>query len=296
MTKDKARVSLPLVSVVIPMFNSENTIRLTLESVINQTYPHFEVILVDDGSTDKSISLVSHFKSQVRIIRQENMGVSGARNTGWKASQGSLIAFIDSDDLWLPNKLEEQVNLIHVDRSLGFVFCDAYVEEEKSGKTSIWRAEKGSFSPEDFLKNPGAALIPVASGTLLIRKSILEAIGGFDEGLSISADWDFARRLSSISLSQCVHKPLITYIVRENSMSRSRTTHYLVDNNASVEKMWHEYVRLSGSRVIVFYSIFKYTVGCLKSAILEKSFYGIVLSIKSFTIGFLLLTKCTNMK
>lgn len=280
---------LPLVSVVIPVFNSENTIALTIESVINQTYSHFEIVLVDDGSTDKSSVIMSRFMSQVKIIHQENLGVSLARNTGWKASQGSLIAFIDSDDLWLPNKLEEQVNLIQVDSSLGFVFCDAYVEDEISGNTSIWRALKESFSSDDFLENPGIALIPVASGTLLIRRSILEAVGGFDEGLSVSADWDLARRLSDISTSRQIHKPLMTYFIRENSMSRSKVSYYIKDNNASAEKMWREYLNLRYDRLSLLRSIFRYTLSCLKGAIAKKSMYGIVLSIKSLAVGLFLL-------
>lgn len=278
-------MSLPLVSVIIPMFNSEKTIASTLESVINQTYRNLEIILVDDGSVDKSTLVVAPFGSQLRLIRQENMGVSHARNSGWKASKGSLIAFVDSDDTWLPNKLEEQVNLILENSSVGFVFCDVYVNDENSGNVSIWRADKGAFTLEDFFRNPGVALIPVASGTLLIRKSILEAVGGFDESLSISADWDFVRRLSRHSHSKCVHKPLMTYFIRDDSMSRSGIKEYIGDNNRSVEKMWREYINSNGRKILLFYSIYKYVVGCIKSAIARKSIYGIVNSIKFFALG-----------
>ena len=104
-----AEQSIPLISVVIPAYNAESYIQSTLDSVFNQTYQNIEVIVVDDGSNDSTQSILNAYPHNVVVIKTENKGVSHARNTGIDAAKGGWIAFVDSDDIWLPTKLEEQI-------------------------------------------------------------------------------------------------------------------------------------------------------------------------------------------
>lgn len=111
-----------MLSIVIPLYNKEQLIKSTLESVLNQTYSDFEVIIVNDGSTDKSVNIVSTFKdSRIHLINQNNSGVSAARNKGIEIAKGEFIALMDSDDLWLPNYLEKQIALMSK-----YPNCDIY--------------------------------------------------------------------------------------------------------------------------------------------------------------------------
>ena len=99
--------SSPMVSVIIPVFNREYCINRAIDSVLNQTYKNLEVIVVDDGSTDKTLDVVNKYADRIKVIRQENSGPSRARNAGIKASKGFFVGFLDSDDEWLPTKIEK---------------------------------------------------------------------------------------------------------------------------------------------------------------------------------------------
>src|SRR6267143_7088888 len=101
-----------LVSAIIPTYNREAVVTHAVESILNQTYSHIEVIVVDDGSTDGTQERLLKYGSRITVIAQKNAGPAAARNRGIRASRGQLIAFLDSDDLWLPNKLERQISLM----------------------------------------------------------------------------------------------------------------------------------------------------------------------------------------
>ena len=125
---------MPKVSVIIPIYNAEKFISGTIESVIAQTYQDWEIIAVDDGSTDKTPEILTKYKkklsSNLQVITQENSGVSIARNKGIPAARGEYIAFLDHDDLWTPEKLEKQVKLLDSNKELGLVYSDSYVIDE----------------------------------------------------------------------------------------------------------------------------------------------------------------------
>ncbi|MCK4248925.1 MAG: glycosyltransferase family 2 protein, partial [Candidatus Omnitrophica bacterium] len=115
------------VSVIIPVYNSEKFIRETIESVLNQTYYDFEIITVDDGSTDKSADIINSFNDKrISYVYQKNQGISGARNTAISESKGEYIALLDHDDLWLPQKLEKQIPLLENNDKVGLVYSDCY--------------------------------------------------------------------------------------------------------------------------------------------------------------------------
>ena len=115
----------PVVSVVIPLYNARDVIRETLEGLFAQTYPHFEVIVVDDGSTDGSGEVVQGYGDRVRYMFQRNAGVACARNRGIAAARGKYIALLDHDDLWGREKLAKQVSLLDSQPSVGMVVTDS---------------------------------------------------------------------------------------------------------------------------------------------------------------------------
>lgn len=116
-------MSLPFLSVIIPVFNRENYLREALDSVLGQTRPVDEIIVVDDGSTDRSAEVARSYGGVVRCVSQANQGIGGARNTGIALAQGELIALLDSDDLWMKNKLERQCAALAERPELDAVFC-----------------------------------------------------------------------------------------------------------------------------------------------------------------------------
>src|SRR6266508_897311 len=119
-----------LVSVVIPNYNCGRFLEETLESVFAQAYPAVEVIVVDDGSTDDSLQVLEKYAGRVNVIRQANQGVSAARNAGIRASHGELVALLDADDLWHPDKLAKQVALF-ANPAVGLVHCAVeYIDEQ----------------------------------------------------------------------------------------------------------------------------------------------------------------------
>lgn len=186
-----------MISVIIPVYNSEKTIERALLSVKNQTWRGvFEIILVNDGSTDNSKNIIENYQSEnpeqnIILINQENGGVSKARNTGLKASLGKFIALLDSDDEWLPEKTEKQIN----------IFENSPFEVDFL--TSLWNSEKVGF-PYSIGENNLVEItlkklllkITGQTSTAIFKRKILENIGFFDENQRYSEDANFWMRIS----------------------------------------------------------------------------------------------------
>lgn len=180
---------MPKVSVIIPAFNCEKYIGQTIESVLSQTYRNFELIVVDDGSTDNTKAIVKNYlqDSRIKYIYQDNSGVSAARNIGFAKSHGKYIAFLDSDDLWYPNKLEEQVRLLEMNKEIGLTNCSVnYVDENSNviGKEVC----KVIDDVTDLLFKGN--LVTGSASVVMLRRVCLEKVGLFDTDLFISADVD----------------------------------------------------------------------------------------------------------
>jgi len=189
---DRMNSTNPLVSVIVPVHNGEKYIGTALESVYAQDYRPFEVIVVDDGSTDDSASIIKRFK-EATYIYQKNQGVTIARNVGINASKGELISFIDQDDLWIPEKLSLQVRYL-----LGHPEIEYVVGRKRSF------VEPGLHVPEWFKRHlrhdHAAAFLP---GTFMARRSAFKKVGMFDSSYRISsdADWFIRAREASIPMS-----------------------------------------------------------------------------------------------
>ena len=124
----------PVVSIIVPAYNADRFINETIDSILKQTYDSWELIIVNDGSTDKTKEIIGKYissDSRIRIINQSNKGVSIARNTGIENAQGQFIALLDADDLWLEDNLKEKVNLLLSNAKPDFVFSDKNRADEK---------------------------------------------------------------------------------------------------------------------------------------------------------------------
>ena len=204
----------PTIAVVIPAYNAAAHIAETLGSVLAQTSPAEEVVVVDDGSTDGTAEIVREFGPSVRCIRQSNAGVSSARNSGIAAAGTDFVAFLDSDDLFAPAKLELQRPALAAGAVA--VSSGAVLTDDELRPLAIRRPEL----PADLLDRLfiEGNLIGSPSSVVASRQALLD-LGGFDERLSFTADWDLWIRLTRTGRLECVSEPLIAYRLRASSMS-----------------------------------------------------------------------------
>ena len=166
---------MPKVSVVIPLYNTEQYIARTLQSALNQTYTDFEILIVDDGSTDRGVEICQSFSdSRIKILQQANKGLPGARNTGIRHAQGNYIALLDSDDCWSPQKLDRHVAHLEQNPDVGISFCYSEFINESDKRLGLYQKSKRltGITPDYILcRNP------VGNGSsAVIRRSVLQDI------------------------------------------------------------------------------------------------------------------------
>jgi glycosyltransferase involved in cell wall biosynthesis len=183
----------PLVSVIIPTYNNEIYLAEAINSVLNQTYPFYEIIVIDDGSTDQTQEILKTYGNRINTIYQENQGVSVARNRGIKVSQGELIAFLDGDDYFLPDKLAHQVACFAENPTLGIVNSGWYVVNEE-GEILAHQMPWAQLLELDLKAwILWRAVLPSA---MMFRRHWLEKIGGFKPGLAYAEDVELVLRLA----------------------------------------------------------------------------------------------------
>jgi glycosyltransferase involved in cell wall biosynthesis len=209
----------PLVSVVIPTYNYGHYICETIESVLGQTYSPIEIIIVDDGSTDDTKERLAAYGDRVRGIHQQNRGLSAARNTGIQAARGEFVALLDSDDLWLPDKLERQVAAAVAQPDIGLVATERFSIDE-TGRRLDYVAESCSrgglneFTVRDLLEFPA-----FSPSSVLARRDCLLAVGGFNEGLQGVEDMDMWVRIAARFRVVRLHATLTAQRFHSKSMS-----------------------------------------------------------------------------
>jgi glycosyltransferase involved in cell wall biosynthesis len=212
------------VSVIIPTYNRKLWLQQAIDSVLAQTYPNVEVIVIDDGSTDGTReALLPHYGEQIRYVYQDNQGESHARNHGIALAQGEYLAFLDSDDLWLPEKLAQQVGYLNLHPLSGAVFCLAWSIDENGQRNPRFpygsHFRSGGFNAERILQDRYSLGI---NSTILMRKTAFERTGGFDDRIIYGEDLDFCLRLF---LNECqpglIKQPLAS--IRTHGASQSLT-------------------------------------------------------------------------
>jgi glycosyltransferase involved in cell wall biosynthesis len=207
----------PLVSVIIPNYNYAHYLPQALDSVLAQTYSKVEIIVIDDGSTDDSESILRSYGDRIRWIKQQNQGVSASRNLGVRETKGELVAFLDADDIWLPTKLEKQVRRILSEPEIGLIHCGVEQIEPKGGSLGVLLNGLEGWVSTDFLLFQGPVII-AAGSTAVVSRAVFEAVGGFDPRLSTSADWDFSYRVAIHRRVGFVPEALVKYRMHGSNM------------------------------------------------------------------------------
>lgn len=200
-----AEAKRPAVSVIIPTYNRALCLRQAVDSVLSQGYKAFELIVVDDGSTDDTPRLLEEYAHRITVLRQENRGVSAARNAGIAAAQGELIAFLDSDDLWLPGKLARQAG-----------FFASHPEALICQTEELWVRNGRRVNPGKRHRKRGGMIFEaslelcmVSPSAVMLRRELLERVGVFDESLPACEDYDLWLRVSCRFPVHLIETPLI---------------------------------------------------------------------------------------
>lgn len=220
----------PLVSVIVPAYNAERYIGDAVDSILGQDYPHKEVIVVDDGSTDGTVARLHEYGDRIRLLHQPNSGAAAARNRGLAAARGEYLAFLDSDDIWLPGKLTAQVEHLlrhsHVDMVYGQ--WDTWrAERDGTFLAPALAAELGPFDPD-----APPALVPEGSGWLyhrlltdflvwtsvvMLRRRLADRVGPFDERFVRGQDFDYWLRASRHTEIHMLDRPMALYRLHRRS-------------------------------------------------------------------------------
>lgn len=207
------------VSVVIPAYNAARWLEETLEGALSQTLPADEIIVVDDGSTDSTPEIVRGYGERVVLLQQENAGVAAARNNGVRHTSGRLLAFLDADDVWLPRKLEHQVERFEAEPDLGLVYV-GIEEVDGDGRTLgvVIEGREGWLGDDFLLARP----VTVGGGSgAMVRRDLFEEVGGFDVRLSTSADWDLYGKIGRRARIGFVPHVLLRYRVHDAGMHKN---------------------------------------------------------------------------
>jgi glycosyltransferase involved in cell wall biosynthesis len=205
-----------LTSVIVPCFNQAEFLGEALESIFAQTYPHYEVIVVDDGSTDGTARVAESFE-RVRCLRQRNRGLAAARNAGFKASTGGYVVFLDSDDRLLPDALETGV--VCLDANPECAFSYGHVKLIATDGSPLPTPHQAGIEDDHYLSLLRRNYI-WTTGAVMYRRTAFESVGGFNTLVSASADFDLNARIARVFPICCCERVVVEYRRHDQAMSR----------------------------------------------------------------------------
>jgi teichuronic acid biosynthesis glycosyltransferase TuaG len=208
----------PRVSVVIPVYNHEEFVADAVTSALNQTYRDLEVIVVDDGSTDATPQRIATFGDRVRAFRKPNGGTSSALNRGIREASGELIAWLSSDDQFLPDKTDLQVRFLDAHPEMGLCYTDFYVVDA-SGRVTGETKCVSIGTRQGWTRTLLRFGCLINGSTTLIRRSVFDRAGEFDETLPQSHDYDMWVRMSVHTLFGHIARPLVKYRWHHKNLS-----------------------------------------------------------------------------
>ncbi len=262
----------PLVSVIIPAFNRGWVVAEAVESVMAQDYHPLEIIVVDDGSTDDTNEKLKPFMESIILLRQENRGVSAARNAGINAAKGEFIAFLDSDDLWMPGKISCQINFFNDNPDA--MICQTEEIWIRNGKRVNPKKKHKKISGMIF--EPSLNLCLVSPSAVMMKKSLFEIKGNFDENLPACEDYDLWLRISSTIPVYLIDTPLI---IKRGGHSDQLSGNHSLDKFRiqSLEKILKEEILTEKQRSKVIEVLGAkckiYAQGCIKRGKEEEAEY-----------------------
>lgn len=248
-----------MISVIIPTYNREKTILRAVDSVLNQSYQDFELIIVDDGSKDNTKAIIEHLAdARIQYIWQENGGAAAARNTGILMAKGEYIAFQDSDDYWYPDKLEKQLATL-LKSQADVVFCKLMRHNYSTAQDSVWPAlEEGFVDYELLLK------FPSVSTQTLFGKSDVFKNNLFDIQLPALEDYAFSIVAAKKFKFYHMGEVLVDLYLQADSLTSDKKK-YIIGNQRIIERypeIWAEHPEIQAHRL--------YVIGCLKASIGEN--------------------------
>jgi glycosyltransferase involved in cell wall biosynthesis len=229
--------TLPLVTVIIPNYNYGRFIEKCIDSVIEQTYPNIEIIVVDDGSTDNSVEILETFTNQITLIKTKNNGSIVARNYGLLHANGEYICYLDSDDYMLPSRILRHLEFM-ISEGINISFCDTFLEyEDNLLKKNSVNTER-VISLDSFLDYPSSTF--VIPSAVLMRRELVNFVGIWDSALKSPAeDFDYFRRCARVSPIFFYDEALVVHREHESSLTSTiDLDQHFEDNIKAVKKMF----------------------------------------------------------
>lgn len=223
----------PLVTVIVPAYNHENYIEDCLKSIVTQSYDNMQIIVFNDGSKDKTGLIIENFikenKIEIEYVSKENEGLCKTLNRGLAMAKGKYIATIASDDIWLPNKIQEQVNFLETNRNIGLIYSDAYFLKGNTKtdmkysdyKPKLKKIFKNSIQNINMYEHLLTENLVIAL-TVMIRKECFDKVGYFDEKLKYE-DYDMWLRISKVYPVAYIDNTLAYYRIHDTNISNNMT-------------------------------------------------------------------------
>jgi len=216
---------MPKVSIIIPTYNSSHFLARTVASVLRQSYTDWELLLIDDASSDQTVEIAEKLATADKRIKVYQLeynsgGPATSKNLGWHKAQGEFIAFLDHDDEWLPEKLTQQLVILESssDPRLGLVSCSAYLKDESRRKSVVYQ-KNYQTAPLADLANGNFI---ISSSCVLVKREVFQTVGGFDTTFKIFDDWDMWLRLAEADYSFAfLETPLVNYLVHADNACRN---------------------------------------------------------------------------
>ncbi len=205
---------MPKVSVIMPTFNRAAYLQEAIESVLEQTYIDYELIIIDDGSVDNTKEVCAKYGEKVRYLYQENKGSPSARNYGISQARGKYIALLDDDDRWVPHKLQIQVDFMEKHPELAFICSSAYVIDQVDNATKFFGVSSSENSFDHLILGNFVFHL-----TVLAKKEIILEIGGYDTNLLLCQDYDLWLRIAKKHPFCCIDEPLAYYRIHPQNIS-----------------------------------------------------------------------------
>lgn len=266
-----------MISVVIPLYNKEQSIASTLQTVLKQSYQDFEIVIVNDGSTDHSVEEVTKVTDpRIRLIHQRNAGVSAARNRGIEEAKGEYIAFLDADDEWKPDYLKTQYELTQKYPECSIFACN-YEFKDTQGKVRSTIIRKLSFKGEDgilsnYFEVASCSHPPLWTSAVMVKKSAIQSIGGFPFGIKSGEDLlTWARLNCQCNIGYTLKKMAVYYLGYSNPRSPESVDYV----GKQLEIIYNEYPQIKGLKKYIAFWYKMRMCRCLKHKQWEKAFIAL---------------------
>lgn len=218
-------MSSPLVSAIIPCYNRPDYVREAIDSALAQTYPTIEIIVVDDGSTDETPQVLASYGDRIRVLRQQNAGTAAARNTGIAASSGKYLAWLDSDDAWLPEKIAAEVDAAERYSGAAVVYTRCQ-PVDRSGRPAA--PSHPVTVPNPVIRRDILEMMVIESEVMpsscIMRRDVIDEVGNFDTEY-LAEDWDLHFRVARKYQFVYIDAPLTRYRLHDDCKSRDRWPH-----------------------------------------------------------------------